>query len=1147
MINSKDTTFSSNNGADAASGEEGPKAQQSSASSHKGTKAKPTSEQSISASSTTVAPPNTNSHAADATITQETGQDTKTQLEASQTDVGNLSSRRARSLDLRKLPVDVLLRPAFPPLLLDDDELTLDGCTRNDANGRSCLRYTCLNSRFTLRAQMMLSFGVFSTCIIALVVVTCITVSLVSGRVIKDQASKSLEDLSRLLEGRAARYVAEELTPRLNLDDVVDLLAEATKDRFQGYPIYEDDSKVPFRDIFTNTSQYPIVSQKLPLDWQIEPNVNEENYQEHLQDRWFSEPERARISTSNAVYIMPGSCNPNTTDPTSAAYWQNCTKANNDISSGGIFPTPTSEQVHRKAASLTPLLKALYEYHQDITQIGVGFVNGGAGSLVHFPGSTIKPSARYRSVGCDHLKAPHPRNVSRSIMSDEEVERCEANSLRIKDAIIPARLFSPVDRAWFSLAVSAPSARPVASLGPLPFSLTERREWSIVVGRAIYDRTTDELIGVAGVAFGLAHIHRILLESKVSDNSHVSVVRLNDEGTVLGSTALNMATMNATTTISELNLGVSASDYQVLHDLVDFKKPWEAEHIRSTYEEYLHSQDGFNVKAYPIPPPPAFYDEHYRPEYLVIVSTAVKDVLIFAEEVEDNVDSRVTSLVWLSIVVGFLGWCAVIIMLFMVSHYITLPLREMNDIAMRIIDTFGDTDDSKIAVEDAALKTQKRVVKTELSEIVKEFQRMVSKFSGGALAKSTKIGMTEVENQFEMMEEFQQLYRNCENTNFKKTSVANVAENENTCNGDSDDPAAKVRVHFGSNITVANKSASVYSINDGILERSASDVFSSPLFKWIVVLIVLPLLLSTITVSAIVTANVSLELPGMINAAERGLVEMQFATLQVFARLRAGFVSKHSEQAIRDDYIHARYISWIMFGGLDMAGGLPETMVAGTEYCKVYDDFKNCPYFKDHNVCDCKWKDSPLCFDYNADIRHLQRTFVVGSAENLLSNGDRINTSYPKIATSQDTTEWLKDLLDPNVPGSPNYAQNVTRKTSPTSRGLYSTTYERMAIIASLPILQPLFNYHKRKDQIHNKFVAFEADGMLGGYSGCETVHVTASGFQSTVENGAAKLRRELCPLGEEMFVSLFFLRFTLCLQYPQFSLYFLCNRQMGL
>ncbi|CAB9499287.1 expressed unknown protein [Seminavis robusta] len=1032
------------------------------------------------------------------------------------------SRRRGSSLELRRLPVNVLLRPEesklFDEDLSVDDGIDFDEQTRT----RSWLQRACLNSKFTLRSQMMLSFGVISTCTIFVVVIVCIAVSVISGEVVKEKGRETFDDVLAVLEGRAVRYIAEDLSPRLMMDDVVQILTEAVQDRFYGYPVYLNDSMVPFVDTLSGERKYPINGEPLPLDWQIDPNVNEDNQEEHVQGRypWFG---GGKLTTTNAVYYMQGSCDVSVTDPTDNTFMDNCTQANNDIETGGVYsPTPTNLHVHRAASDLTPLFKSLFEYHTDLKGVAALFSNGGAGATINYPGIQLPGGTEYTSIGCDWLKGPNPFDESKPILTPEEIDRCErTGSIRRKDGVkIPARLYSPLDRGW--------CRKFVQNKGKLtldgPYKDAWSDSWLLTIGRAVHDRMTKKFIGTVQVDLVVgASLQDILMDTTITNNSEVSVVAFDDVGTVALSSAWDISSAKYSVSISELNVGVSENAFQEFRSLVDYDDKsimWDPSEVKERYESYMVKEQGFQVKAYPIPPVPEEYDPDYKPSFLVVFSANEFDAYAAARNAEEQVDSKVMSLTILSIIVGLVGLAVVFMMLFAVSNFITLPLRRMNETAMRIIDNFGGGgEDAKIAPEDAI--PRKQLVQTELGQIVKEFNKMVNKFSGGAMAKNAKVSITEVDNQFQLLKEFSGLYASRGDPSFKfsvENARSEVAEDSRTDDEDEDTvPPPAQRLHYGSNILSSGASTVKTSLT--IWTSEGSSWFSSPLFRWILGLIVVPLLLSTVTISTIVTASVSQELPEMIDVAGGGLVNLQVSALISFANLRAGYAAKLSEQPVRDTHVLVRYASWLLFGGMDF-DTFTELEVPGADECKHYEeDHLQCPYNEEHYICDCDWSmnnpDRP-CTVYDFDTRPLQKKFWVSSSQDVEPNGDRSSTTHPLVANASNETEWFRSVEE--VPGSPENPIDgaPSWSNSTPSYRRHVTPYGRLRAGAASPIVLPMFNYDVHREMIINNYLCFEADGMYMGYAGCSNVgHARAPFFESDEMNRAAEVRPELCPLGK--------------------------------
>ncbi|CAB9525401.1 expressed unknown protein (Partial), partial [Seminavis robusta] len=791
----------------------------------------------------------------------------------------------------------------------------------DDASQRWCcnfsafLRRTCLNSNFNLRTQMMLSFGVVSACSILLVVLVCIVVSVMCGAQVQQITQQSFSDLIRSKEGTTARYLAEGLTLRLLPLDLVQVLYEATRDRFAGYPTYEDDSKVPFFDMISQTGRYPIRGPPLPLDWHITTtggNVNATTAQEHVQSRYQWYQQDAPLSTENAVFFMQGACHPNATLGDST-YWQDCSDANNDVSTGGkLTPTTTAQQIYTKSADLAPLLKSLYEFYLDVKEIGIYFFNSGAGAVMVFPHYALNTSTSYQSIGCDWLLAPHPYDRSRRIGSLQDHVRCESSGVHVDGTVVSTRLYSPMDRAWCRNQAMRPDD--IISYGPYQ-SAWHERDWLMSIGRPVYDRVTKEFIGCISIDYGLDAVEQAVNEGKVTGNSQVTLVRFDEDGTVVASSAWNSTASSHTVHVDELNVGVSKESFARLKELVDYdgssSSQWNSYDVRQEYENFHVEADGYLVSAYPIPHPPEEYDPSYRPEFFAISSLSKSDIAWEVEDVSESVSETVSGLVSLSLIVGLAGLAAVVLFIFVVSHAITLPLKYMNDVSSDIVNTFGGHKEDGIEMSHTTLDS-KCTPKTELNDVVKQFQKIVARFSGSAMARTMQVHVNEIDNQLSLEGNYADLYLGRDSADFRYTfksrnrSLSKTMEEEKLSKKTAEDKFSKKmeeykekdqpdddspekvlqRIHFGSVINDGNKSeATTFRTADGKWGNGNS--LTSPLFFWIVALIVLPLLITTVSLSTFVTYSISQGLFGIIQETQYAHIEINDYALLVQAESRA--------------------------------------------------------------------------------------------------------------------------------------------------------------------------------------------------------------------------------------------------------------------
>jgi hypothetical protein len=127
--------------------------------------------------------------------------------------------------------------------------------------------------------------------------------------------------------------------------------------------------------------------------------------------------------------------------------------------------------------------------------------------------------------------------------------------------------------------------------------------------------------------------------------------------------------------------------------------------------------------------------------------------------------------------------------------------------------------------------------------------------------------------------------------------------------------------------------------------------------------------------------------------------------------------------------------------------------------------------------------------------------------EDIYPDGSRNISSYPKLATTPEST-----LFWPNISSAWKFKQlNEDSK--------QTNTFDRMRITAATSMVQiPLYNYGKGSTQFNRHLttlIAFEADGLSGGYAGCDHSYPDSSKFQSTESKNAGKINPKLCPVGK--------------------------------
>ena len=174
----------------------------------------------------------------------------------------------------------------------------------------SLMGLLCLNPKYRLKTQLMISFGTVNLLTILIIIAACIGVTTYLGETIKDINQNAFQyKLVPEIQSRSVRYLAESLEQQLMPKNMISIIVEATMDRFQGYPDtlflhdYDEQQQVPFKDVISNNFIYPInhsgsaggdfisnnsnetssaasSRNSMLLNWQIPSNViNETNYQ----------------------------------------------------------------------------------------------------------------------------------------------------------------------------------------------------------------------------------------------------------------------------------------------------------------------------------------------------------------------------------------------------------------------------------------------------------------------------------------------------------------------------------------------------------------------------------------------------------------------------------------------------------------------------------------------------------------------------------------------------------------------------------------------------------------------------------------------------------------------------------------------------
>lgn len=741
-------------------------------------------------------------------------------------------------------------------------------------------------------------------------------------------------------------------------------------------------------------------------------------------------------------------------------------------------------------------MKSIFESDLDIRELGIHFKTNGSGASVIFPAYPIDSRTFYTSVGCDWMNTLNPYDPSRPIGSPAEIAQCHEEGM-----VVSSRIYNPMENAWCRNQALNPES--VVVRFERDFSTPENSH--LVIGRAIFDRLTNDFLACTYIGVSLDVFKLFLKDNRITEKSHVSIARWDSEGEVLA-TSLDR-TAGGIQPIHELSIGVTEVSFREVLSLVDYSTEWNASEVHNIYENHFIREHGFVVHAYPIPPVPAEFDSSYRPEFLVFVSISDEDVFRSVRQVNSSVTTTVTELYIFSFILGMIGLVATTAMILGMAKALTAPLEAINKATLEIINNFG----SPTTAEDREVQIGSRVSnstfflspRTELHQIVDEYNKMVTSFSGSLLTKTQRSQRLEIKNPFKSDSMFWKVYDSrTDQFRWDQCMINGMVDT-------SASPSQKIGCNRTENLDFIHKGRNTGNTTSSVRTKSLmvqkevhGRKFSSPLFWWTVMLIVMPLLLFTISISAWVIIRIDQKFDRNVADAKAYFIHIFVEVMQLHATLRAHTVAGSTVSSVRDLYLLTRYFGWLAFDGLTKANSFT-MMHSGADECKIYLDERECPYYQENAFCHCSWNDmrTPCTDDLSEDPRYRQISYFLVQSNDALSNGNRTKTSFPLVDYSPNTTAWWNDPM--SVPGH-----------NRTSHFPIETLYDRLRVSSAIPLFPVLYNYDKHKKSYIGNYIAFEADGLFLGMRGCPGFQFLHN-WRSSEANKAYTLRPELCPNGK--------------------------------
>ena len=539
--------------------------------------------------------------------------------------------------------------------------------------------------------------------------------------------------------------------------------------------------------------------------------------------------------------------------------------------------------------------------------------------------------------------------------------------------------------------------------------------------------------------------------------------------------------------------GVSVQIFNDVRNLVNFSEPWNPAEASKQFETTLFDSGEYIISAYPLPPIPEEFDPLYRPQYFVTFSLPKSEGLAARiDYVEQELDDRVHGIIIFAVIVGVAGIVLITFLIFATASWFVEPLKWMHAVGDQVVGTFGETLDTNIDYERKS--TSLCLPKTELDPLTEEFSKMVSRFSGEGTAKVIRAKEMEKINLFDLSEEFAGLYQSRNSKDFA-FQYSNPEQFEDS---------SPQRRHLGPNTqqSPTMSSPDAEKANHGYDGKP----IKSPLFHWMIGLIVIPTLVITVVISAVVLWQISDKLPGVVAPSQIEYESLRESYRSVLAKLLATKASAATERAAGDNHLLLRFSGWLLFAGMGMSESFTE-VIEGAEECKTASSAATCTW-KSNKPCDCAWNDFHVrdqegtCTTYPPGAsRYDQKLYFEAQSQDAEPDGAYRSTTFPSVAYSPNSTAWWDD----NITLLP---QNPEKKNPNTN---YGSTYDRVRIVSALSaVMVPIYNYAKSNDKPLGLFLSYEADGMIAGYRGCDYSFSEYAFWKSNTESEI--FRPDLCP-----------------------------------
>jgi hypothetical protein len=625
-------------------------------------------------------------------------------------------------------------------------------------------------------------------------------------------------------------------------------------------------------------------------------------------------------------------------------------------------------------------------------------------------------------------------------------------------------------------------------------------------------------------------LSQLVREFRIYNESHVALVEY-DSGYLMADT-LDIVAGSATSRVhvTETRFDVGGS-WDRIQALVNFSDAWDPDEVSSSLKDFRMQIDDSVLAVTPIPPVPEKYSAVYKP-YIYALHLISRDIYNPIEVTKNRLDKEAGLVFVVIVFVGLFGVFVSLGMVWWTSRMLTRPLLVMDRISWRIVNhahntvvdledcqSDGTANDKHVGTHLCAFRCFPR---TEIDELVSEFRLMVKGFSGPGPPRIRAPPSPEIRNSLTWRSGYDSLF-------------ARRAQDSKVNDARGFPPAELSRIFHDGNVVTAGgrkalpkKSIDARRISDrisGSINRlhvpnglrkyqtpsAPIRASRSKLFRRVLCVLVA---IVVFCMSSVYYKDLVDEWRSLI---EKEFVDTERESISHKTRSHASVFQAILGAASRDLYILTRVAGWLTYGGISRSESFTVAEQI-TEACKVGLNDSRCLTAKKlyKSPCPCavrSWaEDSDTCIDsLGFTARQQQRRFYAGQARDAdLVTGRRteaLSFKEGKYDFSPESTLWWNDTS--TMPGSIR-GRNASG---------FATTYDRVRVMSAVAAVEiPIYNHAIRLGRPSldgTTFVAFDPDGLMTGFSGCEYFEATVPFFNSTDDNKAASIAPDLCPEGK--------------------------------